>query len=168
MSKLWQHIHTLKLKINMRILQLVGQAKEEMEAFEKFLLDIGNGEYPEIDGKIQLPQNICFMGDNLQNFLDSIYNNLDQLGEKITDRAILTPLNENVTRINNILLQKFPGTSIVYKSADSVVNDDAQARLFPTEFLNSINPSGMPEHILQLKGILFKYFHGLFYILIEI
>src|SRR5436190_19812061 len=39
-----------------------------------------------------------------------------------------------------------------YLSIDSIVSDDLQEQLnFPTEFLNSVTPSGMPIHRLKIK-----------------
>ena len=43
-----------------------------------------------------------------------------------------------------------PGERIVVPSIDSTTTDD-EAVLYPTEFLNSLNPSGLPRHLLCLK-----------------
>ena len=48
------------------------------------------------------------------------------------------------------LLQKIPGETIKYLSIDTVVEEN-QAVNYPTEFLNSLNPPGMPAHSLELK-----------------
>ena len=50
-------------------------------------------------------------------------------------RAILTPKNENVDKINEVIMDKFPGIGRTYLSADSVAEDDLQ-NAYPTEFLN--------------------------------
>ena len=45
-----------------------------------------------------------------------------------------------------------PGDARVYLSADEVVtDDDFEQTQYPTEFLNSLTPSGMPPHRLILK-----------------
>lgn len=52
--------------------------------------------------------------------------------------------------INEKLLTKIPGTSKIYKSIDTTVDAD-ESTLYPTEFLNSLNHSGIPQHKLELK-----------------
>ena len=47
-------------------------------------------------------------------------------------------------------MKKIPGDSITYMSIDSVVETE-QAVHYPTEFLNSLNPPGLPSHRLELK-----------------
>ena len=47
-------------------------------------------------------------------------------------------------------MEKLPGDIIYLESIDSVSNDD-QAAIYPLEFLNSINISGLPLHELKLK-----------------
>ena len=67
----------------------------------------------------------------------------------LCERAILAPRNDCVAHVNNQLLDDFPGDVVVYKSIDTV--PDQNAVTYPTEFLNSLEPSGMPLHILKLK-----------------
>ena len=67
----------------------------------------------------------------------------------LCERAILAPRNDGVVHVNNQLLDDFPGDVVVYKSIDTV--PDQNAVTYPTEFLNSLEPSGMPPHILKLK-----------------
>lgn len=47
-------------------------------------------------------------------------------------------------------MDKIPGEEKVYLSADEVDNAENSGQ-FPTEFLNSITVSGLPEHKLKLK-----------------
>ena len=45
-----------------------------------------------------------------------------------------------------------PGETKTYLSADSVnCDDNKEAQNYPMEFLNSLTPSGMPPHCLNLK-----------------
>ena len=46
-------------------------------------------------------------------------------------------------------MQLIPGDAHTFLSADSV--DDTQAAMYPTEFLNTLSPNGMPPHRLILK-----------------
>lgn len=57
---------------------------------------------------------------------------------------------KNVNKINHQILLKLPGTATQYKSIDTVQDED-QIVNFPVEFLNSLEPTGFPPHILHLK-----------------
>ena len=66
------------------------------------------------------------------------------------EQAILAPLNESANDINSKLLRQFPGEAKAYLSIDSV-NDVDEATLYPVEFLNFLQPAGLPPHRLDLK-----------------
>ncbi|XP_021737158.1 uncharacterized protein LOC110703673 [Chenopodium quinoa] len=66
-----------------------------------------------------------------------------------TERAILTPLNDAVVSINTVLINKFPGNSVIYKSFESMLDDNCA--IYPTEFLNQLAHGGMTPHELVLK-----------------
>lgn len=82
-----------------------------------------------------------------------VYENLSDSfddDEWISSRTILTTNNEEVDNLNNEIMDKLPGNSIILRSIDSIEEDDQQV-LYPLEFLNSLNISGMPPHIIRLK-----------------
>ena len=86
--------------------------------------------------------------------IDEIYPNLQ--GEldtsKIHGTAILTPYNRDVDAINELALSRVDGEVKFLYSDDSVVdNGDGSSDMYPEEFLNGINVSGMPVHALKLK-----------------
>ena len=64
--------------------------------------------------------------------------------------AILTPINQNVDKINEAIMNQFPGEAKVCLSADTVVEEDLH-QAYPIDFLNSITLSGMPPHSMMLK-----------------
>ncbi|KAK3014463.1 hypothetical protein RJ639_008183, partial [Escallonia herrerae] len=70
-------------------------------------------------------------------------------------RAILTPKNEDIERINSHILSSIPGKAKTYKISDTIckasANSEEQDLLYPTEFLNSLKFSGIPNHELDLK-----------------
>lgn len=68
----------------------------------------------------------------------------------LRERAILTPKNDRVHEINEMLLKSFNSDEIEYKSIDSVLDPDESVH-FPSEFLNSLNPPGLPAHKLHIK-----------------
>ena len=65
-------------------------------------------------------------------------------------RAILAPTNKQVDEINNLISESFPGKPFVLTSSDDVFNPDDLQR-YNTEYLNTLNPSGLPVHRLFLK-----------------
>jgi ATP-dependent DNA helicase PIF1 len=68
----------------------------------------------------------------------------------LSERAILAPKNDLFDWINNNIITHIPGQDRSYKSIDVVLDPD-QAVFYPTEFLNSLQPPGMPPHNLVLK-----------------
>ena len=77
----------------------------------------------------------------LENYKDEKY---------IAERAILAPKLIDVESINNDLIEKIPETVILYKSFNKVVLQ-VDATKYPVEFLETLNPSGVPPHLLPLK-----------------
>ncbi|GAA0144068.1 hypothetical protein LIER_04603 [Lithospermum erythrorhizon] len=69
--------------------------------------------------------------------------------EYMMDRALITPLNEDVNKLNEKIMQYFPGEEVTYYSFDSVLDD--MHNLYQQEFLNSLAPSNFPPHKLTLK-----------------
>ncbi|OWZ03953.1 LOW QUALITY PROTEIN: Helitron helicase [Phytophthora megakarya] len=93
--------------------------------------------------------------DKASALIDNVY---DGLGERyledgyFADRAILTPLNVDVLKLNDRAIDSIPGETRKYVSVDTI--EDAQGSdtsTFPEEFLNSLRISGMPPHKLNLK-----------------
>ena len=105
---------------------------------------------PEI---ITLPPGLGQTVKTLDELKERVYPNLQTNGtdtDLLAERAILSPLNNNVSKLNNKLLEEFPGEERVYKSIDTASND-GEAVIYPVELLNSIELSGFPTHILKLK-----------------
>ncbi|GKB70493.1 ATP-dependent DNA helicase PIF1-like protein [Tanacetum coccineum] len=76
-------------------------------------------------------------------------------GAYLKERAILTPRNDDVNAINAYMLRKLPGPTMTYNNAYEVCKESIdvldQQHLYPAEFLNTLNFSGMPPHALNLK-----------------
>ena len=152
-SYLWQSITNLHLTTNMRVYMW---GDEQAGTFAEYLLSIGDGSYPNADH--ELPDAIALPDfiNCTQSFGEmklKVYPNLSEHAQDskwLSERAILAPLNDTVKRINDALIHEFPGEVITYKSIDSALTVDKAAH-FPTEFLNSIELSDLPPHILTLK-----------------
>ncbi len=70
--------------------------------------------------------------------------------EYLCERAILAPHNKEVLLINTMVLNYLPGAQVDFLSADST-EDTEVANTYPSEFLNTLEVSGMPSHKLPLK-----------------
>ena len=68
----------------------------------------------------------------------------------VAGRAIPTPRNESVDKINEIIMTRFLGQGKTYLSADTVAENDLQ-NAYPTDFLNLVTLSGMPPNSMTLK-----------------
>ncbi|XP_074305504.1 uncharacterized protein LOC141640719 [Silene latifolia] len=129
--------------------------------FSEFLLKLGNGEVQTTEnGLIKLPDNLMITPDGEkepeQLLIDAVFPEIQEQNFSIdifTERAILTPRNNDVDSINRMLIDKFPGQSHIYhiyKSFDSVIDDNSN--VYPAEFLNSLCPPGMTTpHELVVK-----------------
>ncbi|CAF3348294.1 unnamed protein product [Rotaria sp. Silwood2] len=151
-SFLWRHIHKLKLKINMRV-HLQGDVAASQ--FAQQLLSLGDGKIvaDPTTGLITIPNNFCNIVDSIETLKTSVFPDIRRCFNDhkwLCERAILAPKNDSVNAINLQIQQQLPGVVISYKSIDTVVDID-QAVQYPTEFLNSLEPSGMPPHSLVLK-----------------
>uniref|UniRef100_A0A8C4SJ32 ATP-dependent DNA helicase n=1 Tax=Erpetoichthys calabaricus TaxID=27687 RepID=A0A8C4SJ32_ERPCA len=134
-------------------LSLVENMRCADPAYTNWLLQLGNGNltnvfqlHPDI---IQIPH--AFICNNLvtEVFGESI--SLDQIPH-LTHRIILCPKNIDVDHINNQVIALLPGERHVFLSTDSIDSDDETEHLhFPLEYLNTINPAGLPQHNLNLK-----------------
>ncbi|XP_074298836.1 ATP-dependent DNA helicase pfh1-like [Silene latifolia] len=126
--------------------------------FSNFLLSLGNGELQTTESEfIALPEGIVRapsdsgqdpIGDlSTITFPELSHGTFDP--DIFTIRALLTSLNDDMDAINNFLIGKFPGNPVCYKSHDSLIDDNCA--IYPTEFINKLNPGGMRPHELILK-----------------
>ncbi len=143
-SELWSSFKTIRLNKNMR----TGPGEEE---FSEWLIKLGNGELPlNENDEIELPIG-CISGGNLADEVFGSHISLEDVPH-LCDRVILCPKNEDSLIVNEQVLQRLPGMEKVYTSVDEVECEDGEdVSNYPTEFLNSLTPSGMPPHKLNLK-----------------
>jgi hypothetical protein len=155
-SYLWKHVKCLKLNENMRL-------TESSKRWNEFLLAIGEGRYPSItideEDYIQLPESIVLgPGKTLNDLISFVFK--DQFYDNNAS-IILTPKSKDAQKINDMIVNQYATrNSYEYNSADCTeyinevthnLHEDGQDEYYPTELLNSINPSGMPPHSLTLK-----------------
>ncbi|KAL6603039.1 hypothetical protein ACP70R_043400 [Stipagrostis hirtigluma subsp. patula] len=148
-SYLWKEIEIIKLWRNMRA--------QSDPWFSDFLLRIGNGTEETIgEDYVRLPEQIVIDHTNpevaINKLISDVFPSIEKYGRSpsyISKRAILSTRNEYVDKLNDILIDRFPGEEKVYYSFDSAVDDPHNH--YPSEFLNSLTPNCLPPHVLRLK-----------------
>ncbi|XP_058123126.1 uncharacterized protein LOC131285214 [Anopheles ziemanni] len=164
-SVLWPHFNKLQLQINLRVRSAPDANRaSDLQQFADFLLQIGEGRHETFPGLnpslAKIPVDIVSprtdqLQDDLHALITRVYTELERFyrhSHYFTDRSILSPLNADVTTINNVVLDRIPEPLMEYRSVDTLVNPEEQENLqLPPEFLNSLNISGIPVHRLRLK-----------------
>ncbi|KAK8918884.1 hypothetical protein KSP39_PZI021564 [Platanthera zijinensis] len=147
-SSLWSTVQLISLSENMRAF--------DDHHFSEYLLRIGNGDEHTYDHdmiQILMSMIIPWEGDHSVDLLiNSVFSDIMSsatISDYWADRALLTPLNEDVSLLNEKCLKLLSGYEMTYYSFDSV--DDDRSNLYPQEFLNSISTDTLPPHKLSLK-----------------
>ncbi|KIH47189.1 hypothetical protein ANCDUO_22754 [Ancylostoma duodenale] len=152
-SYLWRHVQKMTLTTNMRV-HLQGDLSAR--TFAQQLLRLGDGKFP-VDpdtDSISFPKDFCNAANLIEELIDKVFPDIStnfKNHQWLRERAILAPMNESVNNINIEIQNRLPGPTATYDSIDTVV-DSEQAVHYPTEFLNSLEPPGMPPHRLILKA----------------
>ncbi|XP_014780017.1 uncharacterized protein LOC106876122 [Octopus bimaculoides] len=149
-SALWPLVKTIKLHTNMRAHMRGDVASAE---FSHTLLALGEAKTPcDEKGNITI-DSLCTIVDTPSDLTDAVfpdlqanYHNMDWIGQ----RAILAPKNTTVNHIDDQMLKIILGDDYIYKSIDTTP-DPEDVINYPIEVLNSLEPPGLPPHILKLK-----------------
>ena len=161
-SNIWDSVSTIQLTQNMRL----HTGGPEVKEFADYLLRIGEAKetvYPEVgEDMVLIPEQFKSRSKNLREFCDEIYPDMKNTVERsqaagdgqwikyLMERSIICPTNLQVDELNRIMIEKFPGTPFIMKSFDKVLNVSDEHN-YPTEFLNSIQLSSIPPHLMVLK-----------------
>ncbi|XP_078439267.1 uncharacterized protein LOC144709565 [Wolffia australiana] len=140
-SDVWHHCFVFCLQANVRI-------SPDQQAWSKFLLVVGEGR---VGPNVDFPDEIrC--GSPLSKLIAQVYGTFEDDATQLTTKAILTPLNNDVVKVNDMVLDVFLGEVMEYFSFDVIppgeVNNES---LYPTEFLNTVDDATMSLHKLLLK-----------------
>ncbi|XP_019086293.1 PREDICTED: uncharacterized protein LOC109126861 [Camelina sativa] len=162
-SVLWNSCKVLKLTKNLRL----RKATSSMDAgalatFSKWLHDIGDGKINESNsGDVEIEILDDLLINTSGNLIEAIFKEI--YGENFarrtdpnffSERAILSPRNDDVDKINQLMLTKLPGEERRYLSSDSIETSDTSGHddmIYTQELLNSIQVSGLPSHVLTLR-----------------
>ncbi|XP_052172243.1 uncharacterized protein LOC127788170 [Diospyros lotus] len=149
-SILWKHIHILTLDLNMRL----NHEDRENANFANFVMEIGTN-HQEI---ANLPSTIHKCQD-LNELLSTVYPRLNIIETStptyLTEHTILSARNDDVSDINTTALNIFPGRLHTYLAEDKMSEDNEVyptiTNRYPNEYLNSLDPPGLPTFKLELK-----------------
>ena len=159
-SHLWPQFQVLQLTVNMRV---KASGDKVLEEFDKWTTSIGDGSSgtdvvqlpPEMVTEIQpnTKEEPWREGQSMTQFCQKIFPdiqaNYNQHGW-FEGRAVLAPTNKEVDSINELMQGCLPGNGIKLSSADALENP-ADAFRFNMQYLNTLQPNGFPQHILDLK-----------------
>nr|XP_027102854.1 uncharacterized protein LOC113724113 [Coffea arabica]XP_027108986.1 uncharacterized protein LOC113728823 [Coffea arabica] len=148
-SHLWTTLQKITLSENIRAVM--------DHSFSEFLLRIGEGREPEDeDGKISLCKDMTIPYDgkeaSLNRLIESVFGDLNVYFSdpyQMINRCILSGTNNVVDDVNQLIIDRFPRDPHTYISSDRTLNERDQGDY--EDFLNSLNPKGLPPHKLILK-----------------
>ena len=150
-SQLWNIITVLKLTENKHL----GNNIRERE-FAQWQLEVGHGQHTDAEGNIHLPDHFKCSENTVESLIKTIYPNISEphADEYFKERTILSARNNDVDVMNHDILNEFPGEELIFQGSDSVKNDGlgpGEEFMYPVEYLNTINASGLPLSKLKLK-----------------
>jgi hypothetical protein len=152
---LWEFVEVFRLSENMRANDVVAIHPDlGNRTFADWLLCLGNNELETIDEDyIKCLDMMVLPPTDTQAMVVAIYPRLHEgqaTNKYLHERAILALHNKEVSLINAMVLSYLPGAQVDFLSADSV-EDTEVANTYLSEFLNTLEVSGMPSHKLSLK-----------------
>ncbi len=126
-SNIWQHVRVFKLHTNMRVQRLLAQGGAHaqanatwQQAFANYLQRVGEGTermYPFVgEDSILIPHDMCCNGPTMADLIEEVYGAVSSIVEYVArsayiiERAILTPLNEDVDALNKLINDKYAFT----------------------------------------------------------
>ncbi len=152
-SYLWEFVDIFRLSENMRANDVVAVHPDlGNHTFKNWLLCLGNNELETFDEDyIKCPDMMVLPPADTQAMVVAIYPRLYEgqaTNEYLHEHVILVPRNKEVSLINAMVLSYLPGAQVDFLSADSA-EDTEVANTYPSEFLNTLEVSGMPSHKLS-------------------
>ena len=115
----------------------------------KQTVKVGNGDAGE--GVLAIPERMRLEKETINCLVDNIFPDIEQRytdTKWLANRAILCPSNKEVDEVNEEVLRRLPGEERILKSIDTTEENSPE---YTPEFLNSLEMSGIPPHLLKLK-----------------
>ena len=125
------------------------QCTLQVAAYSQWLLDVGDGKCGE--GELSIPPSMNTDQESLESLVDFVFPGLSTKFRDtawVGKRAIMSPTNREVEEINDFVIKLIPGEQVDFKSIDDTEEGNSD---YTPEFLNTIEMSGIPPHLLKLK-----------------
>jgi DNA helicase Pif1-like protein len=149
-SAVWPSLERLSLTKNMR---LNPDTTPENAIFAEWLADMSHD--PHKIGCIPI-STMLWRSVHFEKFVDRVYPQ-SGLQESLTNpnffkgRAILTPTNETVVKINDDLLGHLPGEALTFHGDDTADINDGRHEEMTREVMATMNCGSLPLSVLRLK-----------------
>ncbi|GMG20868.1 unnamed protein product [Ambrosiozyma monospora] len=144
-SYLWPDITVLRLVTNMR---LNPNSSVNNAAFSSYLANISrNPAY--FNELLDLPDYLTRV-HTAEDLIDEVFP-LEEIQDPRPGSAIITFTNRAVNIINAKIFEKLDTPEVVYRSTDTIYNDNVEFPHFAQEGLNKLEMKGLPQGILPLK-----------------
>ncbi|PIA26326.1 hypothetical protein AQUCO_09500057v1, partial [Aquilegia coerulea] len=149
-SHLWSGVRLLTLVKNMRL----NSNDTENVKFADYLIEIGTN--PKED--VELPSEIKRCKSTM-DLLFKVYPNLnvEEVATEtyLQERSILSARNDDVSTLNELAINHFPGELHEYLAADKAIEDDQpienRGNSISNENMQALDPLSLPPFKLQLK-----------------
>jgi hypothetical protein len=112
-SHLWQRFRVMTLWRNMRVAaqEVQGHSAPDLQDFARWLLDVGEGRTGQY---VDVPESMRAATHEPLDLVRTVFGDIandptTRSQQCLTTRAILTPLNDTVNKINEDVLNIFPG-----------------------------------------------------------
>lgn len=117
--------------------------------FCKALLEIGEDKLSKDEfGKITLTEQLCLTENSIEKLVEKVFPSIERnfvSKNWLTEIAISAPLNSSVNSTNDKIMDRTPNDGATFTSIDTLM-DNGDTKLYPTEFLNSLELPGIPSH----------------------
>ncbi|XP_078440851.1 uncharacterized protein LOC144710884 [Wolffia australiana] len=138
-SYVWCHCLVFTLQTNVCVLP-------NQQAWNEFLLKEGS-----VGLDVHLPDEIQCVS-SLHELIAQVYGTFEDGASQWIVKTILTPLNDDVVKVNNMVLDLFPREVMEYFSFEAIPLGEVKNKsLYSTEFLDTIDHATMPLHKVQIK-----------------
>lgn len=118
------------------------------------LFKIGNRTDKNDNGVIFVNLTVGKLVSTVYDLISKIDLDISNLSNKshqwLCEKIMISPRNDSAEEMNNIILEKIETETHEYSSIDMVIMTDDVVE-YPQEFLNSLNPPGLPPHKLKLE-----------------